>query len=236
MEQKTNYIIPLAIIIAGALIAWGVYASKKNTAAPQNPDVAEISGHLENNLPAVTADDHILGNPNAPVVMVEYSDTDCPFCQEFHPRLQQVINEYGKDGKVAWVYRHFAFHPNAPKEAEASECVAELGGNIKFFQYLDMLYKKKDFNQNPYIGLDPSQLPVLAASLGINKDAFNQCLSSGKYKEKVAKQYDDAVKAGAQGTPYTVLVTKNGRVPILQAISYEQLKLAISALLNEQPK
>src|SRR6185436_7093141 len=82
----------------------------------------------------VTEKDHILGNPNAEVIMVEYSDLECPFCKEFHSTLRRVMNEYGKDGKVAWVYRHFpidSLHPKARKEAEATECAAELGGESK---------------------------------------------------------------------------------------------------------
>ena len=90
----------------------------------------------------VQDDDHIIGDKNAKVVIVEYSDTECPFCKVFHETLHQVVSEYdGKD--VAWVFRHWPIpqlHPKAPKEAEALECAAELGGNDMFWKYTHKLF------------------------------------------------------------------------------------------------
>jgi protein-disulfide isomerase len=234
--QKPNWMVPISIIVAGALIAGAVIYVKGGNKS-QIAGVAEgIQDHPEENMLPVTADDHILGNPNAPIKLVEYSDTDCPYCQNFQKTLNQVMDEYGKDGKVAWVYRHFAFHPKAPKEAEAAECVAEIGGNAKFFEYIDLLFSKKNFTQSPYVGLDPKELPVLAGSIGVDKVAVNSCLESGRYKKKIEDQYQQAIDAGAQGTPHTIIVTKNGKVPITKgAVPYETLKSAIQSLLNEDP-
>jgi protein-disulfide isomerase len=97
-----------------------------------------------NNLKPVTAADHIRGDINAPVKIVEFSDIDCPFCKRFHSTMQEVMKTYGDSGKVAWVYRHFPLtqlHPDAANKAEASECVAELGGNDKFWAFVDGLSK-----------------------------------------------------------------------------------------------
>ncbi len=78
--------------------------------------------------------DHIRGNPDAPVTLVEYSDFECPFCKRFHPTVKRIVDEYG--GRVRWVYRHFPLdeiHPvKARREAAAAECAAELGGNDAF--------------------------------------------------------------------------------------------------------
>lgn len=91
------------------------------------------------NLPAVNKDsDHIKGNKDAKITIVEYSDMECPYCQRFHPTMQQVIADYGD--KVNWVYRHFpltSIHPNAMNLALSSECVAELEGNDKFWEFVD---------------------------------------------------------------------------------------------------
>jgi protein-disulfide isomerase len=231
--HKTNWMVPISIIIAGVLIAGSLIYIKgdKNQVAGA---AAGIQDHPEEKMLPVTAEDHILGNPNAPIKLVEYSDTDCPFCQAFQESLHKAVDVYGKEGKVAWVYRHFSFHPNAPKEAEASECVAEIGGNAKFFEFIDLLFSKKDFTQSPYKGVDPKELPALAGSIGVDKVAINSCLESGRYKQKIADEYQQALDAGAQGTPYTIIVTKNGKVPITKgAVPYETLKSAIDSLIKE---
>jgi protein-disulfide isomerase len=91
-------------------------------------------------LAPITAEDHVNGDINAPIKIVEYSDIDCPFCKRFHSTLEQVKALYGD--KVVWVYRHFPItqlHPDSFKKSHATECVAELGGNDKFWQYLKLL-------------------------------------------------------------------------------------------------
>ncbi|HEY4512123.1 MAG TPA: thioredoxin domain-containing protein [Candidatus Paceibacterota bacterium] len=108
-------------------------------ALKENPGSGEPS--LQNMEP-VTAKDHIKGNSSAPVKIVEYSDLECPFCKRFHATMLEVMSTYGKDGKVAWVFRHFPLaqlHSKAPKEAEAAECAAELGGNDGFWKFVDKI-------------------------------------------------------------------------------------------------
>ena len=91
--------------------------------------------------PAVTAADHYRGAKDAKIVLVEYSDFECPFCQRFHPTMTQILQDYPTD--VAWVYRHYplSFHPSAQKAAEASECVAKLEGVEAFWEFADSLYE-----------------------------------------------------------------------------------------------
>src|SRR5574343_1436136 len=107
-------------------------------------------------------------------MFVEYSDTECPFCKQFHSTLRQMMDEYGKDGKVAWVYRHFpidGLHPKARKEAEATECANELGGPSKFWEYTNMIYERTPGND----GLDPANLPKFAKEIGLDEKAFTEC-------------------------------------------------------------
>ncbi len=233
--DTNKFAIPFAIIIAGGLIAGAVFLASKNS--PKNVAVAptvntQQAGSAANIRP-VSSDDHILGSPDAEVVIVEYSDTECPFCKVFHSTLRRIINEYAKDGKVAWVYRHFPIsqlHSKAPKEAEAIECASSLGGQTKFWEYTNMVYDKTNSNNS----LDAAQLPVFAKAVGIDVDAFNTCLSSGKFQAKVQADYDEGVKAGGRGTPYSVLITKDGvKTPIEGAIPYESLKSTIDALLKK---
>src|SRR5690349_16280049 len=93
--------------------------------------------------------DHIYGNPDAPISLVEYSDFECPFCKRFHSTAKEIIDAYG--GKVNWVYRHFPLsmhNPGAEKQAEASECVAQLGGNDAFWKYANAIYARTQSNGN----------------------------------------------------------------------------------------
>ncbi|MES2213627.1 MAG: thioredoxin domain-containing protein [Patescibacteria group bacterium] len=225
--------IPLAIVVAAGLIAGSLYFSNIRTAkilAQKSNTVPTTQG--TNSLRPVSATDHIRGNPDARVVIVEYSDTECPYCKIFHESLQRIMAEYGKDNKVAWVYRHFPIaqlHSRAPKEAEATECVNELGGPEKFWQYLNMIYSKTDSNDT----LDPKLLPVFAKTVGVDVTAFNTCLSSGKYASKIQADYDDAMASGGQGTPHTIFVTRDGvKTPIDGALSYDSLKSLIDAMLQ----
>lgn len=93
------------------------------------------------NVPAVdVSKEHVRGNPNASITIVEYSDFQCPFCQRDFATLNAILEQYGDD--VNLVYRHYplSFHQNAQKAAEASECAAELGGNDTFWEFHDAIF------------------------------------------------------------------------------------------------
>lgn len=225
--------VPLAIVIAGLLIGGSLYYS--NIKISQQPQVKTVelgSNPDTNNMRDVSSDDHILGNPNATLKIVEYSDTECPYCKQFHLTLKKIMDIYGKTGQVAWVYRHFPIdqlHSKARKEAEATECANELGGPQKFWEYTDMVYATTNSNNS----LDPAQLPIIAGKVGLDVTAFNTCLSSGKYAEKVEADYQDAVKAGGRGTPNSIVVSEDGTKTVIQgAQSFEAVKGIIDALLK----
>ncbi len=235
-EQKRNALtVPLAIVVAGALIAGALFLTNKNKT--QDPDAAKLNGTVKEQsgikIEPVTGDDHILGNPKAPIMIVEFSDTECPYCKTFHATMHQVIDTYGKTGKVAWVYRHFPIdniHSKARKEAEATECAAELGGNDGFWKYLDNLYKITPSNNE----LDLSLLPKIAEDSGLDKEKFVTCLDSGKYADKVEKDYQDAVAAGGQGTPYPVIITKREKIPINEgAIPFSGGPINMKVILDD---
>ncbi|XOU94011.1 MAG: DsbA family protein [Candidatus Kerfeldbacteria bacterium] len=247
-SQKTFMIGALAGIMAIAtigffvmLLSGGVDLDKSdtkttfgntNTATGTNtvPVAAAPTPSQDIQVAPVTSDDHIRGDlETADVVIVEFSDTECPFCQRFHPTLKQVVADY--DGQVAWVYRHFpldSLHSKARKEAEATECAEELGGNDGFWAYIDRLYEITPTNN----GLEASQLAVIATDVGLDATAFQTCLDSGKYAEKVASQLQDATTAGGNGTPYSVAISKDGEIiPISGAQPISSVKAAIDGLL-----
>lgn len=230
MEQdsQNKLLVPLAIVVAGGLVALAIYfggsTPRLSSGQATSPTTTEID------IAPVTAKDHIVGDRNARLVIVEYSDTECPFCKVFHNTMKEVVSTY--QGKVAWVYRHFPIaqlHTRASREAEATECAAELGGNQIFWSYTNKLFEITNSNNT----LDPSELPKIAQTVGLDVTAFNTCLSSGKYTEFIKRSVEEAVKTGARGTPYSVILTKDGKKVVINgAEPLASVKVKIDALLK----
>ncbi len=164
--------------------------------------------------------DHILGAKNAKVTVIEYSDFQCPFCARFHPTMQKIVQTYGKD--VRWVYRHFpleSIHQNARPLALASECAAEQG---KFWEFADAIIPDNG----------AGTLENYASKSGVNYAKMKSCIDSGKYEAAVDEDAQDAVAAGGQGTPYSVIIGPNGNaVPLSGAQPYEAVEAAVKSLL-----
>lgn len=223
----------MAVVVAGALIAGAIYFSsvKPRDATPTNQQPETGNAGLEN-IRAISELDHIRGDAKALVRIVEYSDTECPYCKLFHGTMGQIMDEYGKQGKVAWVYRHFPIdsrHPKARKEAEATECANELGGNEKFWEYIDRLYEITPSNN----GLDLAELPKIAEYIGLDATKFSSCLGSGKYAKHIEEDFQNANATGGGGTPWSIVIAKNGKkYPINGAQSYGTVKQIIDFALK----
>jgi protein-disulfide isomerase len=219
--------IPIAIIVAGALIAGGIYFSGKKGTQTNNIPAAPVAVAIK----GIQSTDHVLGDPKATIAIVEYSDLECPFCKQFHNTLHQLMNEYGAKGQLSWAFRHFPVHTNSVKEGEAAECAAELGGNDAFWKYADRVFSQTQSNN----GLDLAQLPVIAGQIGLDVTKFTQCLDSDKYAAKIEQQRQDVIAAGAQGTPYSVIFAGGQTIPITQgALPYADMKTIIDAVLKGQ--
>ncbi|MBL1434001.1 thioredoxin domain-containing protein [Candidatus Wolfebacteria bacterium] len=225
-----KYAIPGAIVVAGLLIAGAVFFgtgdTPNNTNQQEQADASVVLPVLES--------DHILGNPNAKIIIIEYSDIDCPFCKQFHVTMKQIMEEYGQTGEVAWVYRHFpltSLHPDAVGHAEAAECVAELGGNDSFWNFLDILFENAPGNERT----DPSRYGEFAELVGVSKTSLDACVASGKYTDKIKDSFNTAIEAGGTGTPFNIIVVE-GQEPVAfsSALPYEQMKTVIEQILSSQ--
>jgi len=204
-------------------------ATQADARARQGQRAAVLAKNIR---PVSPQRDHIYGNPNAEVSLIEYSDFECPFCKRFHPTAQKVVDSY--DGRVNWVYRHFplAFHnPGAQKQAEASECASALGGNEAFWRYIDLIYERTRSNGNgfPLDGLVP-----LAAEVGLDPGEFRACLESGKFTGRVLEDYESGTKIGINGTPGTVLLNnQTGEVVVRAgAVPAANLRSGVDQLLR----
>lgn len=229
--------IPAAILVGAAIIGLAIiFAVSPRGTAPtvqkQQP-VAQQTGDLKKMKP-ITPTDHIRGNPNAPVKIVEYSDTECPFCKRFHSTMKQVMADYIDSGKVAWVYRNFpldSLHPKARSEAVALECANDVGGNDKFWEYTDRIYEVTPSNN----GLDAAELPKIAAYVGLDVNKFNTCLTSGKFDKHIEEDAQNAVATGGQGTPWNIVVSAKGKqYSIAGAYPYDEVKKIVEQALAEK--
>lgn len=204
--------ISMSILIAAILVSGSIlYTNKANTVAVypsqgdgQQQQPQQNDGSFTNVRP-ISKDDYIRGNAKAPITIVEYSDLECPFCKNFHNTLKGVLEKNGD--KVSWVYRHAPLdqlHKKARKEAEAVECAGDLGGNSKFWAYMDRLMEVTTSND----GLDLAQLPKIAEYVGLNASKFNACLESGKFATKIQEDLDNVLQSGFRGTPYSIVFVK----------------------------
>lgn len=214
----------LSLLLKGGTLELGSGGTRPTTNAPTAYYPSEDTGAGQ--LPTgpvevtITDKDHIRGNKDAKVTIVEFSDFQCPFCQRFAPSVQQALQQYGDD--IRFVYKHFpldSIHPQARPAAEASECAAEQG---KFWEFHDALFANQDQLSSTYY-------PQLAQELGLNVTNFNKCLTDGKYRQKVQDDYQAGITAGVRGTPHTLV---NG-IAVSGAVPFETLAAQIDAALAQ---
>lgn len=202
--SDNKFLVPMAIIVAGAMIAGAIYLGGASSPSSSTGNTSPTTSPID--IASLSERDYIRGSSSAPIVLVEYSDIECPFCKVFHGTMKNIISSY--EGRVAWVYRHYPIpqlHQKAIPEAIATECAAEQGGNTTFWNYLDTVFEATNSNDS----LDLAQLPQIATGMGLDTEAFNSCLESGRYDEYISESMEDAANAGARGTPYSVLLLSN---------------------------
>ena len=208
MEEKSNgffdanpkmlFVFGLVCGIAVTLIIGGAWPDFDSLGDDSDDDivVVDAGSDLPDEEPAVlatvTEDDHIRGDiNNAKVVIIEYSDFECPYCSNHHPTLVDVSETYGDD--VAWAYRHFplSFHAEAVPSALASECAAD---QDMFWDYADALYENQsELGDDLYV--------ELATDLGLDVSQFSDCYESEKYMDDIQEDLDSGAAAGVTGTP-----------------------------------
>ncbi|RSO58818.1 DsbA family protein [Acinetobacter lactucae] len=161
---------------------------------------------------AVSSQDHMQGNPDAIIELVEYGDYQCPYCGEAYPNVKKVQEVLGN--KLRFIFRNFPLeaHPNALHAAIAAEVAGDMG---KFWEMHDMLYE----NQNQ---LDDAHLITFVQKLGLNVKEFEEKFSESKYVERVEKDMEGALRSGLNGTPsfYINGVKYNGSYEASEILAY----------------
>lgn len=141
-------------------------------------------------VPPAAKNDHVSGQSDAKVTVIEYADFQCPYCAAMHRIMQRVVRDSG----VRWVYRHYpipVIHPQARLAAEAAECAADQG---QFWQYAALLYS----NQEEIAALP---LTRFAAKSGLDLIKFRNCMQSGKHVATVDRHVREGTRLRISGTP-----------------------------------
>ncbi len=176
----------------------------------------------ERNNEGVVIIDHIKGNKDATVTLVEYADLQCPACAAFQPAIAEVMATYGD--QVRFEYRHFPLpiHPNAVPAAVAAEAAGQQG---KFFEYQDLLYT----NQTAWATSPSARALFLtyAESLGLDMDTFRRHMNSSVLRDRVQAQFNEARDRGLTGTPTFFLNDTRMQINTFQDF-IDQIDLAVA--------
>lgn len=223
-DAKSPYVLPVAILAAGLLLSVAIYSVRTGSSAPV------ATGDISLLLP-VGEGDHIFGNPDAPVMFVEYADLDCEYCKRTHEVMEQIMAEYGTDGRIAWTYRHFPLvdlHPDSGTHAEAAECVTSLGGPEMFWRFVNSLSAQAPGASR----FDPAGYGSIAESLGVSATALDTCLTDNRFAARVARDFENALAIGADAAPYMVVVIKGAdTITVSGHLPYEQMKQLVERAL-----
>jgi protein-disulfide isomerase len=220
----------IATAVAVTLVGTSMFLLVRAKTAPQTPSHTEPKIQSTTVRPIDTSD-HVFGNPGAPIVFITYSDFLCPYCRDFYDTMKKTIETYGKDGKVAWVYRHMPItrlHPHAATYALASECVSQSAGDRGFWDFADILHATATAERV----LTSPELIAFAEQVGVPQSTFTTCMKESLLMDRVEADFTDAINAGASATPFTVIVTAYQQLPRQGARSYPVVAATVEAMLR----
>ena len=178
---------------------------------------------------AVNPTDHVIGNPTAPIEVYMYTDLQCIYCKTYHDvTLPKLLKQYGNDLFI--IYKHFplTIHPQAYKEAEATECAFAQGGNPAFWKFVDALFSSLS-ETNPYT---QGTLTNTAHAIGLNVDTFQKCLDTGQEKTRVNKDIAEGASEGINYMPSTIF-RRNGKSVLVEGNQFGQMQAAIEYLMHK---
>ncbi|MDP3770613.1 MAG: DsbA family protein [Candidatus Sungbacteria bacterium] len=228
-EGPGPYVIPFSIVLAGVIIAGAIMFTNSGGSSENGKLSAQVKDTVENkaDLTLLPGNGPVLGDPNAPVTIVEFADFQCPFCGRFFKTTgKEVIETYVKTGKAKFIYRDFAFLGEESEWAsQAARCAGDQG---KYWQYHDYLYEHQNGENEGAFA--KAKLKGFAAALGLTASQFNECLDSGKYEADVKSDTEAGRSFGVSGTPSTFV---NGKM-ITGAVPFSEFKTEIEAALNSK--
>lgn len=203
-KKSADYFLPISILVAGVLVAGSVFYlvgtlknNQQGTGTPPDTNTGVVGES-----PELASSDVILGDPNAPVAIIEYGDYQCPFCARFFEETEkQIRRDFVESGKVKFVFRNFQFlGPESQAAGEAAECAKDQN---KFWAYHDALYTAELADGAEHNGnLNRTLFMKIAGDLQMNTTEFGQCIDTHKYAQRVETETQEASsKYGVNSTP-----------------------------------
>jgi len=240
-KKKRDYFLPASILIAAILIAAAVIFATFNKGGSAQPVGNFGAAGTATTTPAVDimkigSRDIVIGQANAPVTVVEYSDYQCPYCGKFFTETQPlIVSNYVNTGKVKMVFRNFPFlGAESNAAAEAAECALDQG-QTQAAAYHDALYTAKYGEETSGGSENDGSMTrafflKMAQQVNLDIPTFTTCLDSNKYENQVNQEKADGIAAGVNSTPTFFI---NGQ-EVEGAVPYAQFKTGIDTLLNAQ--
>lgn len=215
LAKKKELSLPVAIVVAGALIALSIMI----TMAPAG---AEGDDKLDL-IPDLSAEDFVRGNADAPITIIEYADFKCPACAAYQPILRKLVDE--SNGEIKWTYRDFPIF--SQEAAAASRCVGKIGGSDAFWKYTDMLFVEQSSITSDF-------LREKALQYGVTDEGYGACMNDPVLEKSIDREYNRLkYLLGLNSTPTTVIIDKKGQKYMFTGALYEETLLDIIDTLDK---
>jgi len=228
-----KYLTPIAVVLAGGLIALAVFYNHGTTTTPQapTPPGGQPAAAAVNIKDVNTANEPFIGQANAPVTIAEWSDYQCPYCKQFEQQtLPQIISDYVNAGKVKVVFKSFAFLGNDSISAELyARSVWKLYPS-QYFAWRTAMYNAQDQEGDQGFGNAASidKLDATVPGLDAAKIKSDVAANTAAYQAAADADKAEAAKLGIQGTPAFVI----GTTLLPGAYPYSNFKPLIDAQLK----
>lgn len=202
----------------------GVEEALRNSEGAANNEPAGDPEAIRN---AAPRGPNMIGNPDATVTIIEYSDYQCPYCLRFHTTIfPELVKQYVDTGKVKYSFKHFPFlTPESAVAAQAAECAAD---QQRFWDYHNYLYAERE--RTGQLAATKDKLIEYAGTLNLNTETFSKCLNEDLTLDRVRQDAQEGQKVGVRGTPSFLI---NGKL-IVGAQPLIAFQAAIDEALNSQ--
>lgn len=228
--------VALSMLVVGMTIALvGVeLTGNTNTEVLTVQNTEEPEESIAIDLNALEDDDASMGDENAPITVIEFSDYQCPFCRKFYnDTFSQIKENYVDKGLVKLVYRDLPLaslgHKDATPAANAAECAREQEGDEMYFKFHDKIFEGQNLLGQGTVKIPEENLYTYAEELGLNIDEFTTCQESLAFKDEIQADIDVARSIGINGTPSFVI---NGQI-VVGAQPYEVFESIFEQILNQ---